>query len=73
MTNISRRIRRLEEVRFGNAADNEFARRLLERMAEGRRRVAEAKKQHGELWGPNGDDDAARALNCPCKTVKQEG
>ena len=57
MTNISRRIRRLEEARFGTAADNEFARRLLERMAEGRRRVAEAKKQRGELWGPDSDDD----------------
>jgi len=42
MKNIERRIRRLEEVRFGTAADIEFARRLLQRIEEGRRRVAES-------------------------------
>ena len=56
MRSISRRIRMLEEQRFGTAADIEFSRRLLERMAEGRRRVAEAKKERGELWDPVGDD-----------------
>jgi hypothetical protein len=37
LKNISRRIRRLEEERFGTAADIEFSRRLLKRIEEGRR------------------------------------
>ena len=56
MKSISRRIRRLEEQRFGTAADIESTRRLREQMAEGRLRVAEAKKKRGELWDPVGDD-----------------
>ena len=48
MKNISRRIRKLEEQRFGTAADIEFSRRLRERMEAGRRRVAVA-RERGEL------------------------
>ena len=47
MKSISRRIRRLEEQRFGTAADIEFSRRLRERLEEGQRRVAEAREREG--------------------------
>ena len=50
MKSIRRRIRRLEEERFGTPADIEFARRLNERINEGRQRLAEA-RERGEL-GP---------------------
>jgi len=41
MNNISRRIRRLEEERFGTAADSEFSRRLRQRIEAGQRHAAE--------------------------------
>ena len=56
MTNISRRIRRLEEARFGTAADIEFARRLSERVQEARRCLEEARKR-GEWCGSIGGLD----------------
>jgi hypothetical protein len=56
MKSISRRIRRLEEARFGTAADIEFSRRLRERMDAGRRRLAEA-RERGEWCGSVGDNE----------------
>ena len=47
-----RRLRRLEEERFGTAADSEFTQRLRERIEAGRRRVAEA-QERGELGPPD--------------------
>ena len=47
MKSISRRIRRLEEKRFGTAADIEATRRLRERLEAGRRRVAQWGEQEG--------------------------
>jgi hypothetical protein len=45
MKAITRRLRRLEEERFGTAADNEFSLRLRERIEAGRRRLAEARER----------------------------
>jgi len=56
MKAIIRRLRRLEAKRFGTAADTEFARRLLERIEAGRRRVAEATGL-SEWPGSVGGDD----------------
>jgi hypothetical protein len=56
MKSIDRRIRRLEEERFGTAADIEFARQLRQRIEQGRQRVA---KDRGlsEWPGSVGDDE----------------
>ena len=55
MKSIDRRLRRLEQNRFGTAADIEFARQLRQRIEQGRQRVA---KDRGlsEWPGPVGDD-----------------
>ena len=62
MKAIIRRLRRLEEKRFGTAADIEFARQLRQKMAEGRQRVAEAKKRFGD-WCGSGDDNEGGNLS----------
>lgn len=54
MKSISRRIRRLEEERFGTAAGIEFGRRLHERIEEAQRILAEARERDG--CGSIGDD-----------------
>jgi hypothetical protein len=56
MKAIIRRLRRLEEKRFGTAADIEFARQLRERIEQGRGRVAEAMGL-SEWPGSVGDDE----------------
>ena len=55
MKAIIRRLHRLEEKRFGTAADIEFARQLRQRIEQGRQRVA---KDRGlsEWPAPAGDD-----------------
>ena len=51
MKTIIRRLHRLEEERYGTAADIESTRRLREALEAGRRRVAEA-RERGELGPP---------------------
>jgi hypothetical protein len=55
MKAIIRRLSRLEQ-RFGPPVETEFSRRLHERIAEGRRRLAEA-RERGEWPGSVGSHE----------------
>jgi hypothetical protein len=58
MKAIMRRLRRLED-RFGPPVETGFSPRLLKRVEEGRRRLAEA-KERGEWCGSVGNDEGEK-------------